>query len=46
MLKTCPLCREPRGITKTMLFHGFDDFVERVKVVFENNAIDQPGVQN
>ena len=42
MLKTCPLCREPRGRNETMLFRGFDEFVESVKVVFENNATDQP----
>lgn len=46
MLKTCPLCREPRGRNETMLFRGFDDFVERVKVVFENNATDQPATEN
>ena len=34
------------AIMKTMLFCRFDDFVERVKVVFENNATDQPGAEN
>ena len=39
MLKTCPLCREPRGCNKTMLLRGFDEFLENVKRMFENDTV-------
>ena len=31
MEKTCPKCRTPRGLSKTFVLKGFDDFVKKIE---------------